>query len=76
VLWLDGIGAMDAAHEAATRQGLASAYIVDAGRTEFSGPTPTVVGMGPCESAALPPQVRCLLDADGGVACPPRTGTA
>ena len=49
--------AMEAAHRAADRAGLVSALIVDAGRTVFGRPTETVVGIGPCLPADLPPEV-------------------
>lgn len=45
-------------HIAAQRLGLPNAYIVDAGRTVFLEPTPTLAGIGPCRRPELPAIVR------------------
>ena len=66
VLWLDGLDIMRDAHDAAFRSALPSAFIVDAGRTEFDGPTPTVVGIGPCRFDELPEVVQALADVTQG----------
>ena len=79
MLWLDGLEKMGEAHEAALGEGLPSAYIVDAGRTEFEGPTPTVVGIGPCRFDELPERCKRSRTSrgdrvpDGGEDRPPDT---
>jgi len=47
------VAAMEAASVACRAAGIPEAFILDAGRTCFDGPTPTLVGVGPCTEAEL-----------------------
>lgn len=49
-------------HAAARQDDLPASFIIDAGRTVFAEPTPTVVGIGPCTAAHLPRSVLHLPD--------------
>lgn len=60
VLDCANLDAMAEAHAAARRLGLPSACIMDAGRTVFTEPTQTLVGIGPCRRHELPAGVRRL----------------
>lgn len=60
VLWAPMLADMDEACRASRLAGLPASFIVDAGRTVFSGPTPTVVGIGPCARMDLPDAVLSL----------------
>lgn len=48
------LAAMDRAKEECDAVGIANYRIVDAGRTVFSEPTPTVLALGPCYRSELP----------------------
>lgn len=54
--------ALEGAHHTAAAAGLAAAFIVDAGRTVFSEPTPTVVGVGPCRTDQIPAALAAFPD--------------
>jgi peptidyl-tRNA hydrolase len=51
---------LQGAYQAARDVGLPASYIIDAGRTVFGEPTPTVVGIGPCDAIELPTSLLSL----------------
>jgi peptidyl-tRNA hydrolase len=53
-LAVQDLSALEEVYRDARRQGLPASFIVDEGRTVFKGPTPTVVGIGPCLLVSLP----------------------
>ena len=57
------LDAMELVYRAAVECGLGASFIVDAGRTVFNGPTPTVAAVGPCLREHLPEAVLPFLQA-------------
>ncbi len=53
--------AMERVFGDARAAGLPSSFVIDAGRTVFGKPTPTVVGIGPCAMDCLPENALSLL---------------
>jgi PTH2 family peptidyl-tRNA hydrolase len=51
---------LKAVEAAAKEAGIPCAFIVDAGRTVFNEPTPTVCAFGPCFRDDLPPLLKSL----------------
>jgi peptidyl-tRNA hydrolase len=67
---LPDLPAMELLYAEAEALGLPSSFVVDAGRTVFARPTPTVVGIGPCPVERLPQSAMAFLGGERPAAEP------